>query len=192
MVDAKKFLQTVTGYVIVIGIIALATGAIIYFKNHKNIHEVQDKYAEDIRPDVLYHVTKVLDGDTLIANISKHEVTLRMLGIDTPEVVDPRKPVQCYGREASTRAKELLSGKDIYIEKDQIKEAIGGDYDKYGRVLAYIYLSDGSLYNKIMIENGFAREYTFNKEKYKYQKEFKALQTKAKKEKVGLWGVCEK
>jgi micrococcal nuclease len=184
-VKDNKLFQKIVGYVVVIGIIAIIILLILHFQNPGN----KGKYAEDIENDVLYKVIDVLDGDTIVANVKGHEVTVRLIGIDTPEVVDPRKPVQCYGREASAKAKEILKNQEIYIEKDELKEKTG-DYDIYGRVLAYIYLSDRSLYNRYMIENGYAKEYTFNKEKYKYQKEFKALQTKAKKEKLGLWGKC--
>ena len=87
----EKILHTVVGYVVVIAIVAFATGLILYFNQpQKN----KGKYAEDIKKGVLYRVVDVLDGDTLIANVAGHEVTLRMIGIDTPEVVDPRKPVQ--------------------------------------------------------------------------------------------------
>ena len=55
-------------------------------------------------------VTKVVDGDTIHVNLNGHDTTIRIIGIDTPETVDPRKPVQCMGKEASNRAKELLMG----------------------------------------------------------------------------------
>jgi micrococcal nuclease len=179
----RKFLETAIGYIIVIGIIATIVAVILYVQRPpKN----PGKYAELIDKNVLYKVVKVLDGDTLVANVKGHEVAVRLIGMDTPEVVDPRKPVQCYGPEASAKAHEILEEKEIYIEK----EAAKGNYDKYGRVLAYAHMSDGSLYNEYMITHGFAREYTFNKENYKYQKLFKDAQKMAQKEKVGLWGVC--
>ena len=182
----NSLFQKIVGYVIVIGIIVSVTLLILYFQNLQKSNGIQGKYAEDIKENVLYRVIDVLDGDTLVANVDGHEVTLRLIGIDTPEVVDPRKPVQCYGPKASAKAKELLSGKEIYIEKEKSK----GNYDKYGRVLVYARFQDNILYNKYVIENGFAREYTFNKEKYKYQEEFKEAQKIAKKEKKGLWGAC--
>ena len=55
-----------------------------------------------------YQVTKVLDGDTFQIKIRKEMVTVRMLGIDTPETVDPRKGIQCYGKQASDKTKEIL------------------------------------------------------------------------------------
>lgn len=172
-------------YRIGIGIL-LVSALFLFIPHHPEKPEAKGKYAELIHDGVLYHVDHVLDGDTFVANISGHEVTVRLIGMDTPEVVDPRKPVQCYGPEASAKGKELLNGKDIYIEKEKAK----GDYDIYGRVLAYARFSDGFLYNKYMIEEGYAREYTFNKEKYKYQSEFKEAQKQAQKEKKGLWGTC--
>lgn len=187
MVDAKKIFQKSVGYIIVIGTIVLITAFLVVHdeKNNRNT-KTEGKYADEIKKGTLYTVERVLDGDTLIARVGMHDVTLRLIGIDTPEVVDPRKPVQCYGEEASEKAKEILTHKQIYIEK----EAVKGDYDIYGRVLAYIHLPDGQFYNQFMIEQGYAREYTFNKEKYKYQKEFKQAQKDAKKNKRGLWSVC--
>lgn len=177
----RKLLETATGYIIVIGIIATLVAVILYVQNRP-----KGRFAETIQENVLYKVVKVLDGDTLVANVNGHEVTVRLIGMDTPEVVDPRKPVQCYGPEASAKGHELLDGKEIYIEREQNRES----YDKYGRVLAYAHFADGNLYNAYMIENGYAREYTFNHEKYKYQSQFKAAQKAAQSAKLGLWGIC--
>src|SRR3990167_6162374 len=99
-----------------------------------------------------YPVVRVVDGDTLAVEMNGKSVKVRLIGLDTPETVDPRKPVQCFGKEASAKAKELLTGKSIRLEKD----ASQGEYDKYGRLLAY----------------GYGHEYTYNLP-YKYQKEFK-------------------
>ena len=181
------FTQKIIGYLIVIGIITLITFAILYFQKGKGGSDViQGKYAEDIQANVLYPVTHVVDGDTLIANVAGHEVTIRLLGINTPETVDPRKPVECYGPEASAEGKKLLIGKEVYIERETNREA----YDKYGRVLAYVRLPDGTFYNQFMVEQGYAREYTFNNEKYTYQKDFKKAQAGAQKGKLGLWSAC--
>lgn len=129
-----------------------------------------------------YSVTEVVDGDTIKVNINGTIETLRLIGLDTPETVDPRKPVQCFGKEASNKGKELLTWKKVRIEKD----ATQGDKDKYGRTLAYIYTENGIFYNKYMIEQGYAHEYTYNSA-YKYQTEFKQAQKTAESNKVGLW-----
>jgi micrococcal nuclease len=178
----NKF-QTLVGYLIVLGIIAITVAVILYVQRKPT---GPGKYAELIKENTPYHVEKMLDGDTLVANIEGHEVTVRLIGMDTPEVVDPRKPVQCYGPEASAKGKELLNGKDVTLEREKDREP----YDKYGRVLAYARMSDGTLYNEYMIEKGYAHEYTFSHEKYKYQKEFKAAEVLAKKNKMGLWASC--
>ena len=138
--------------------------------------------------EVFYKVVSVIDGDTIKINLNGTTETLRLIGLDTPETVDPRKPVQCFGREASNKAKELLSGRQVRLETDPSQ----GDRDKYDRLLAYIYRDDGLLYNKYMIEQGYAHEYTYNTP-YKYQTEFKTAETEARVGERGLWApdVCE-
>lgn len=129
-----------------------------------------------------YPVSSVVDGDTVKVNINGTVETLRLIGMDTPETVDPRKPVQCFGKEASNKAKELLSGKKVRLEADPTQ----GELDKYGRRLAYIYREDGLFFNKYMIEQGYAHEYTYNTP-YKYQTEFKVAQKSAQENLRGLW-----
>lgn len=132
--------------------------------------------------NTLYTVASVIDGDTLKITMNGKSETLRLIGMDTPETVDPRKPVQCFGKEASNKAKELLAGKKISIEADPSQ----GERDKYGRLLVYVRRSDGLFYNKYMIEQGYAHEYTYNLP-YKYQAEFKAAQKVAQEAQRGLW-----
>jgi len=132
--------------------------------------------------DSYYPVASVVDGDTIKINMDGKKETLRLIGIDTPETVDPRKPVQCFGKEASNIAKELLLNKEVRIEKDSTQ----GDRDKYGRLLAYVFLKDGLFYNKYMVEQGYAHEYTYD-EPYKYQSEFKESEKSARENQRGLW-----
>ncbi len=129
-----------------------------------------------------YAVTDVVDGDTLKINMGGTVETLRLIGIDTPETVDPRKPVQCFGTEASNRAKALLSGQKVRIEADPTQDT----RDKYGRLLVYIYRDDSLFFNKNMVADGYAYEYTYDKA-YKYQAEFKAAQLAAQNAGKGLW-----
>lgn len=141
---------------------------------------VQQKPTESVA--IFYTVTQVVDGDTLKINLNGKSETLRLIGMDTPETVDPRKPVQCFGKESSNKAKELLGGKKISIELDLTQ----GDRDKYGRLLVYVRRDDGLFYNKYMIEQGYSHEYTYNLP-YKYQAEFKAAQKAAQEAGRGLW-----
>ncbi|MCK5084044.1 MAG: thermonuclease family protein [Candidatus Pacebacteria bacterium] len=140
------------------------------------------------RDDALFGVVRVIDGDTVIIKIDGKNETVRLIGINTPEVVDPRRPVECFGIEASNRAKEILSGKRVRLEVDDLV----GERDKYGRLLKYIFLEDGINFNKMMINEGYAYEYTFDLP-YKYQSEFKQAEKEAREAKRGLWadGVCE-
>lgn len=131
-----------------------------------------------------FEVVSVTDGDTLKVNINGTTETLRLIGIDTPETVDPRKPVQCFGEEASKKAKETLTGKKVSLEADPTQ----GERDKYQRLLRYVYLEDGTFFNKWMIQEGYAHEYTYQSNPYKYQTEFKDAERSARDNKKGLWG----
>lgn len=127
-------------------------------------------------------VVKVVDGDTVDVSIDGRTERLRLIGIDTPETVDPREPVQCFGREASAKAHELLDGQMVQLEADESQ----GERDNFDRLLRYVWLPDGQLYNKLMIAEGYAHEYTYD-EAYRYQAEFKAAYREAQVEGRGLW-----
>lgn len=129
-----------------------------------------------------YTVIEVVDGDTLKINMGDTAETLRLIGIDTPETVDPRKPVQCFGVEASNRAKDLVLGQKIRVEADSTQDT----RDKYGRLLVYVYRDDGLFFNRAMVADGYAYEYTYDKA-YKYQAEFRAAQLAAQSAGKGLW-----
>ncbi len=128
-----------------------------------------------------YKVTEVVDGDTIKVSVNGSIETLRIIGLDTPETLDPRKPVQCFGKEASNKAKSFLNGKTVILEADSTQ----GERDKYGRLLRYVFL-DGVDYGKMMISEGYAHEYTY-KLPYKYQTVYKAAQASAEANKLGFW-----
>lgn len=129
-------------------------------------------------------VIKVVDGDTIIVEGDK---TIRFIGIDTPETVDPRRPVGCFGKEASNKAKELLNGKSVILEKD-VSES-----DKYQRLLRYVYLplDDGKLLfvNDYLVREGFAKVLTYPPD-VKFNETFLEAQIFAREKKLGLWGRC--
>lgn len=104
-------------------------------ENFKPVAEVANKEAAATE---LHEVISVTDGDTLKINLNGNIETLRLIGIDTPETVDPRKPVQCFGQESSDKAKQLLSGKKVSLEADPTQ----GERDQYGRLLRYVFLED--------------------------------------------------
>jgi micrococcal nuclease len=131
----------------------------------------------------MYRVTKVVDGDTVNVSINGETIPVRLLGIDTPEVVDSRKIVQCFGKEASEETKKLLINKSVRLEADQTQ----GDTDQYHRLLRYVFLLDGTLVNDHLIRNGFAFEYTYHSIPYTYQNQFKQAEHDARMNKRGLW-----
>ena len=148
--------------------------------NEQKSNEIEEKPTSS--SSILYRVTKVVDGDTIKVDINGTIETLRLIGLDTPETVDPRKPVECFGIEASNRAKSLLEGQKVALEADPTQ----GDKGRYNRLLKYVFLDDGRNYNKLMISEGYAYEYTYNTP-YKYQAEFKQAEREAREAKRGLW-----
>jgi len=132
-------------------------------------------------------VIRVIDGDTIIVNINGKKETVRLIGLDTPEIVDPRKPVECFGKESSEEAKRILAEKSVQLKTDP-SQALR---DTYHRLLAYVFLEDGTNFNELMIKNGYGYEYTYDVP-YAYQKEFKQAEKYARENKRGLWsgGVC--
>lgn len=130
-----------------------------------------------------FHVDTVIDGDTIKVIIDGQKETVRLLGIDTPEIVDPRKTVQCFGKQASEKTKELLRGKSVILEADSTQ----GNQDKYGRLLRYVYLEDGTFMNDLLIREGYAHEYTYQSKPYKYQEQFRDAEKEAREQKRGLW-----
>lgn len=132
--------------------------------------------------ETYYSVTQVVDGDTIKIRFNDNIESVRLIGINTPETVDPRKSVECYGKEASAYTYNLLNNKQVRIEFDPTQ----GERDKYGRLLLFIFLQDGTFVNKKIISDGYAYEYTYDKP-YKYQNEFKEVEKNAQNNKYGLW-----
>lgn len=126
-------------------------------------------------------VKRVVDGDTFwVKDGTEKGAKIRLIGVDTPETVHPRKPVEYYGREASDFVKSKLKGKKVRLEFDVTEK------DRYGRYLAYVYLEDGTFLNAYLVENGYAKVMTVPPN-VKYADEFVALARKAREAKKGLW-----
>lgn len=124
-------------------------------------------------------VIRVVDGDTIEIEDKRK---IRYIGVDTPETVKPNSPVQCFGKNASDKNKELVADKIIEIEKDI------SDTDQYGRLLRYVYV-DGNFVNRLMVAEGFAYASTFPPD-VKYAEEFRTAQHDAEISRRGLWGSC--
>lgn len=134
-----------------------------------------------------FQVKRVVDGDTFVyVNATGEDKTVRLLGVDTPETKDPRKPVQCFGKEASDETKSLIDGKIVKIASDPKADNL----DRYQRELRYVYLPDGRMLNRILVTEGFAHatpEYPFS-----FKEEFVNLEKEANIAGKGLWNksVC--
>ena len=138
---------------------------------------------EDIRKSPTYQVLRVTDGDTIHINYNGKNEKVRLIGLDTPETKDPRKPIQCFGREATAKMTEFAENKNVRLEFDKTQ----GERDKYGRLLAFVYSEDSKNLAYEMIRQGYGNEYTYNSNPYKYQNEFKKAASKAREENKGLW-----
>ena len=167
----------------VFGLLVLST-AIDQSREGKPTEGVAEK---EVSSSTTSRVIKVVDGDTVTVETNGVRETIRIIGINTPETVDPRKPVECFGQEASARAHELLDNQTVTLETD----ATQGERDKYDRLLRYVFLQNGSDFGKQMISEGYAYEYTYSTP-YKYQQDYKTSQSDAENAKRGLWadGAC--
>lgn len=142
----------------------------------------------NLNGQVNYKVVKVIDGDTFHIDLNGQEVSVRMIGIDTPETVDPRRPVGCFGKKASEETKRLLEGKEVILEKDVT------DTDKYNRLLRYVYLpvtgGDLLFVNDYLVRQGFAKNYTYPPD-VKFDERFRLAETDARENLRGLWNECK-
>lgn len=123
--------------------------------------------------------TRVVDGDTIVVEIEGKQEKVRLIGVDTPETVHPSKPVEYFGKEASEFTKRMVERKKVKLDYDWQKR------DKYGRILAYIYLEDGTFLNAEIIKQGYGFAYT--KYPFKYLDEFRKYEREARETNKGLW-----
>jgi len=126
--------------------------------------------------DVQARVSRVIDGDTIVLSNGER---VRLIGVDTPELHHPNKPVQFFAKEAYEFTKELLEGKEVNLEYDKEKK------DKYGRTLSYVYLLDGTFVNAEIIKQGYGFAYT--RFPFKYKERFLKLQTESIQGRRGIW-----
>ena len=187
----KIRLKGISKSYVVLEVLAFILGLILLVNNQSNNYHRNSSYStntsgtnlslsENNSSNDTYLVTRVIDGDTIEIEGGKK---VRYLGIDTPETVDPRKPVQCFGIEASNENKKLVLGKRVKLEKD-ISET-----DKYGRLLRYVYVDD-IFVNDYLVRNGYAYAVTFPPD-VKYQQQFLEAQKEARENKRGLWSACQ-
>ncbi len=121
---------------------------------------------------------RVVDGDTLLL---EGDERIRLIGVDTPESVDPRRPVEAFGKEAAAFTRRLAEGRRVRLEFDQERS------DRYGRTLAYVYLEDGTFLNAEIIRQGYGHAYT--RFPFRYSEEFRSYEREAREQRRGLWAA---
>jgi micrococcal nuclease len=128
------------------------------------------------------YVTRVVDGDTIEAQIGNEVEDVRLIGVDTPETVEPRAPVQCFGPQASSFTHRLL-------EERSVRLVFGVERrDVYGRLLAYAYV-DHSFVNAALVRRGLARTLAIPPNT-RHAALFRRLELRAARTGRGLWGAC--
>lgn len=126
-----------------------------------------------------YKIIKIIDGDTYQLD---NKEKIRLIGVNTPEIHHPTKGTEYFGQEADEFAKGLLLNKKVTLKYDISQR------DKYGRLLAYVYLSDGTLVNALLVQEGYAEIMTVPPN-VKFADLFLKLEREARKKKLGLWAV---
>ncbi len=127
-------------------------------------------------------VTRVIDGDTIEIETGDR---VRYIGMNTPETVDPERPIECFGKEASAYNHKLVAGKKVRLVSDVT------DKDKYGRLLRYVYLEDGTFVNLKLVEDGYANVMTIPPNVAKAE-EFRKAEQSARDAALGLWMSCSR
>lgn len=136
-----------------------------------------------------YEVVGVTDGDTIKVQVNENIETVRIVNMNTPESVDPRKPVECLGKEASELMKELVLGKVVTLEIDETQT----DKDRYNRLLRFVFLEDGADVGLEMIKLGYAHSTPYGNSPHKYLDLYESFEQEAKDNQLGLWNpeVCK-
>ncbi len=145
-----------------------------------HIAKVKSYKEADISQMAKAVVTRVIDGDTIEVTLEGKPYKVRLIGVDTPETVAPGRPVERFGREASQFTRLKLEKKTVYLAFDWEL------HDRYGRLLAYVYLPDRTCFNAELIRLGYGHAYT--KYPFQFLEEFRKLEAEARQTKKGLWG----
>ena len=127
-------------------------------------------------------LARAVDGDTIVVHASGRRLTVRLLGIDTPETVKPGTPVQCGGPRASAYDHRLVDGRTVRLVFDRERR------DDYGRLLAYVHVG-GTFVNAALVRDGYARPYPF-RPNTAHAALLARLADRAGRLGKGLWGRC--
>src|SRR5207237_67791 len=104
----------------------------------------------------LYSIAHFVDGDTIAVDMDGHIEEVRFIGVDTPETHRPNTPVQCFGPEAASYTKSTIGSNKVRLQADPLDT----NRDRYGRLLRYVFLPDGTLIQDKLVSEGYAFAYT--------------------------------
>ncbi|MCP8616231.1 thermonuclease family protein [Salirhabdus salicampi] len=125
----------------------------------------------------------VIDGDTIKVQLNGNDESVRFLLIDTPEISDSRYGEQPLSQEAKAFTESLLKNGNVLLEKDV------SERDKYGRLLMYVYTTDGISVQEELLKNGLARVAYIYPPNTKYVDRYRELELQAKSKTIGIWEV---
>jgi len=132
----------------------------------------------------VYRVESVTDGDTIRVTVDGVSEPIRIIGLDSPESRKPGTPVECMAREATAAAKRLISPDwEVALEADPTQDT----RDRYGRLLAHVFLPDGRLFSEEMIRGGYAVHYVYAGGPSIYADRLAAAEDEAVASERGLW-----
>lgn len=129
-------------------------------------------------------VVRIVDGDTIVVAYGGREYKVRYIGMDTPETVDPNSPVAWMGPQATIANAALVEGKTVILEKDV------SEVDRFGRLLRYVWLTDGTtwtLVNLELVRQGVASAISYPPD-VKNDDLYVAAEADAQRAVLGLWG----
>ena len=180
----RKVIGVISSIAVVMLLLLLDKLEVVNIQDYITVTDEQTLYESTLNNSNTYEVIRVVDGDTFVIEYEGAQEKVRLIGVDTPESVHPNKEKNTeFGNEVSSYSKEQLTGKKVALEFDVEKR------DKYGRLLAYVYL-DGQMYNKILLEKGYAKIATYPPN-VKYVDDFTKIQKQAREDKQGLWEYLE-
>lgn len=174
------------GLIALLAPILFRAGDVAISSVSEKLHELGELGGSDERDGRAVRVVAVVDGDTLKVKLGVKDVYVRLIGIDTPEVVRPGVPQECGGPQASASMRSLVSpGYEVELIRDRSQD----DRDRYGRLLRYAEL-DGTDLAREQVARGWAEVYVYDSNPYARLGAFKKASAGARDHGRGVWDAC--
>lgn len=181
MISQKVLTHFLTALLLLAGIVFGNDAGLFFAQNDQEM--ISEPVAEG-----MYQVVRVIDGDTIEVEHAGQKNKVRLVGVNTPESVDPRKGVECFGKAASAALTELLLHQQVTLEPDPTQ----ADRDRYGRLLRFVFL-DGQDVGMWLLAEGYAQEALYSDIPHQYRDAYLFAQKQAQEQGKGMWadGVCD-